>query len=595
MSRKLLLLAISALFFFSCFYPRSTSPQIDEKDLFKHLKHIASDELEGRRAGTRGAELASNYIANYFKKFGLKPAGDNGTYFQYFDFVSDVKMGDSNFVSFKTNSEEIKLNFKSDFIPLPFSESGKIKSDVIFAGYGITAPEQNYDDYEGIDARGKVVIVLKGTPDGYKAHSPFEKYLSIRYKVSNAQSKGAAGVILVDPFSEKFEKFTYDYSAGKAGIQVIEVKNSVIDKLFKACGYDFKLYDIVKKIYDSQKPNSFPIKNLNAEIQTDVRYIKSKVANVIGYIEGSNHELKNEYIIIGAHYDHLGWGGQGSLIPDTVAIHNGADDNGSGTVGLLELAEYFSHNRKKLNRTLVFIAFTAEEEGTIGSGYYVKNPVFPLENTIAMINMDMIGRMKENKLTIYGVGTSPIWNEIIERLNSEFKFELNLVKDGYGPSDHAQFYSKNIPVLHFFTGIHGDYHKPSDDYDKINYQGQKKILDFIASLTLELDKSKEKPQFVKVETPQRSARGFRVTLGVVPDYSEEVQGMKVSDVRPGTPAEKAGIKPGDVIIKLGEREIKNIYDYTYALGDFNPGDEVEVIILRNGEKLSFKVKFEERK
>ena len=212
-----------------------------------------------------------------------------------------------------------------------------------------------------------------------------------------------------------------------------------------------------------------------------------------------------------------------------------------------------------------------------------------------MINMDMIGRMKENKLTIYGVGTSPIWNEIIERLNSEFKFELNLVKDGYGPSDHAQFYSKNIPVLHFFTGIHGDYHKPSDDYDKINYQGQKKILDFIASLTLELDKSKEKPQFVKVETPQRSARGFRVTLGVVPDYSEEVQGMKVSDVRPGTPAEKAGIKPGDVIIKLGEREIKNIYDYTYALGDFNPGDEVEVIILRNGEKLSFKVKFEERK
>lgn len=593
--KKKFLILILAVLLSSCFYTRTTSPQIEEKDIYFHLKYIASDELEGRRAGTRGAELASDYIAKQFKKFGLKPAGDKGTYFQYFDFVSDVKLGDSNFVSFKINKDEIKLNFKSDFVPLSFSESGKIKGDVIFAGYGITAPEQNYDDYNGIDVQGKIVMLLKGTPDGYKAHSPFEKYLPLRYKVSNAQSKGAIGIIFVDPFSEKFEKFTYDYSAGKAGIPIIEVKNSIIDNILKTCGYDFKLYDIVKRIYDSMKPNSFTINNLSVEIQTDVRYIKSKVANVIGYIEGSNPELKNEYIIIGAHYDHLGWGGQGSLVPDTVAIHNGADDNGSGTAGLLELAEYLSHNRKNLNRTLVFIAFTAEEEGTIGSGFYVKNPVFPLENTIAMINMDMIGRLKEDKLTIYGTGTSPVWNDIIEKLNSEFKFNLNLVKDGYGPSDHAQFYSKNIPVLHFFTGIHSDYHKPSDDYDKINYQGQKRILDFIAKLIFELDKAKGRPQFVKAEPQQRSARGFRVTLGIVPDYSEEVQGMKVGDVRTGTPAEKAGIKPGDVIVKLGGREIKNIYDYTYALGDFNPGDEVEVVVLRGGEKLSFKVKFEERK
>lgn len=593
--KKKFLILILAVLLSSCFYTRTTSPQIEEKDIYFHLKYIASDELEGRRAGTRGAELASDYIAKQFKKFGLKPAGDKGTYFQYFDFVSDVKLGDSNFVSFKINKDEIKLNFKSDFVPLSFSESGKIKGDVIFAGYGITAPEQNYDDYNGIDVQGKIVMLLKGTPDGYKAHSPFEKYLPLRYKVSNAQSKGAIGIIFVDPFSEKFEKFTYDYSAGKAGIPIIEVKNSIIDNILKTCGYDFKLYDIVKRIYDSMKPNSFTINNLSVEIQTDVRYIKSKVANVIGYIEGSNPELKNEYIIIGAHYDHLGWGGQGSLVPDTVAIHNGADDNGSGTAGLLELAEYLSHNRKNLNRTLVFIAFTAEEEGTIGSGFYVKNPVFPLENTIAMINMDMIGRLKEDKLTIYGTGTSPVWNDIIEKLNSDFKFNLNLVKDGYGPSDHAQFYSKNIPVLHFFTGIHSDYHKPSDDYDKINYQGQKRILDFIAKLIFELDKAKGRPQFVKAEPQQRSARGFRVTLGIVPDYSEEVQGMKVGDVRTGTPAEKAGIKPGDVIVKLGGREIKNIYDYTYALGDFNPGDEVEVVVLRGDEKLSFKVKFEERK
>ncbi|MCS7230466.1 MAG: M20/M25/M40 family metallo-hydrolase [Candidatus Kryptonium sp.] len=594
MRRKLFFLLLVILFY-SCFHTRTTSPYIEEDDIYTHLKYLASDELEGRRAGTKGAELASEYIAKQFKKFGLKPAGDRGTYFQYFDFISDVKMGDSNFISFRANDNVIKLNFKYDFVPLSFSEVGKIKADVVFAGYGITAPEQNYDDYAGIDVKGKVVIVLKGTPDGYKPHSPFEKYLPLRYKVSNAQSKGAIGIIFVDPFSEKFERFRYDYSAGKAGIVAVEVKNSLIDDLLKTCGYNFKIYDIVKRIYDSMKPNSFVINNLSVEIQTDVRYIKSKVANVIGYIEGSNPELKNEYIIIGAHYDHLGWGGQGSLIPDTVAIHNGADDNASGTSGLLELAEYFSNNRKKLNRTLVFIAFTAEEEGTIGSGYYVKNPSFPLEKTIAMINMDMIGRLKDDKLTIYGVGTSPVWNGIIESLNSEFKFNLNLVKDGYGPSDHAQFYSKNIPVLHFFTGIHTDYHKPSDDYDKINYQGQKRILDFISKLIFELDKEKEKPQFVKVDAPQRTPRGFRVTLGIVPDYSEEVQGMKVGDVRPGAPADKAGIKPGDVIIKMGNVEIKNVYDYTYALGDFNPGDEVEIVVLRGKEKLSFKVKFEERK
>lgn len=589
--KKLFLLLLPVVLLYSCFYFRATSPQIDEQDLYNHLKYIASDKLEGRRAGTKGAELAADYIAKQFKRFGLKPAGDNGTYFQYFDFVSDVKMGDSNFVNFKTSVGEIKLNFKRDFVPLSFSESGKVKGNLVFAGYGITAPEQNYDDYNWVDVKGKIVLVLKGTPDGYKAHSPFEKYLSLRYKVSNAQSKGAVGVIFVDPFSERFEKFGFDYSSGKAGIVAVEVKNSLIDSLFKIYGYDFKLYDLVKKIYDSMKPSSFEINNLSVDIQADVRYLKPKVANVIGYIEGSNPDLKHQYIVIGAHYDHLGWGGQGSLVPDVVEIHNGADDNGSGTVGLLELAEYFSHNREKLNRSLVFIAFTAEEEGTIGSAYYVKNPVFPLENTIAMINMDMIGRMKDDKLTIYGVGTSPVWNGLVDELNSKFKFNLNLVKDGYGPSDHAQFYSKGIPVLHFFTGIHSDYHKPSDDYDKINYQGERRILEFISQLIFELDKVKEKPEFVKVETSQRSLRGFRVTLGIVPDYSEDVRGMKVGDVRPGSPAEKAGIKPGDVIVKMGKREINNIYDYTYALGDYNPGDEVEVIVLRNGERLSLKVKF----
>ena len=585
------LITLALILFVSCSIVKRTSPEITEADIYKHLSYLASDKLEGRRAGTRGAELAAKYIASYFKKFGLEPAGDDGTYFQSFDFVSDVKAGDSNRVKIISQNKVFDLKPFIDFTPLGFSASGKITGELVFAGYGIS--DSAYDDYKDINIKGKIALILTGSPDRNNQHSRFFRFSSLKYKVSTARSKGARGVVFFNPPGEndEFEKFRYEYSFGNSGVIAVQVKRKIIEKIFKL--NNLNLNEIVSKIDSLKKPNSVEL-NTKIEIKSDVKYIKKKIPNIVGVVRSTDPEHRDEFIVIGAHYDHLGWGGQGSLVPDTVAIHNGADDNASGTSGLLELAEIISHNRNLLKRSVLFIAFTAEEEGTIGSGYFVNHPTIPLDRIIAMVNMDMIGRLKD-KLTIYGVGTSPVWKDIIEKVNEKFNFKLNLIKDGYGPSDHAQFYLKNIPVLHFFTGLHSDYHKPSDDYDKINYPGERKVLEFIYNVILELNKVKEKPKFVKTETRRRRIRGFRVYLGIIPDYSESETGLKISGVNKGSPAEKAGLKAGDIIIKLGDREIKNIYDLTYALGDFKPGDVAEVVVLRNGKKVKLKVKFASRR
>jgi hypothetical protein len=584
---------VISVVFISCAFFSSTSPYITVEDLQKHLSYIASDKLEGRRAGTKGAELAGDYIARQFKRFALEPVGDDGTYFQRFDFIADVKIKESSSASIIIDDRRVSLELGKDFLPFAFSGNGSISGEVVFVGYGITA-DSGYDDYKDIDVDGKVVIILKGIPDD-DPHSKFGRYMSLRYKTSNAQSRRVGAIIFVNPPSEddEFERFTYDYSFGTAGVPIIQVKRKFIEDIFRAKGLEFD--SEVERIISKKSPNSMELDGIIIEINVELEFIKKEIANIVGFVKPDSWR-GGEIIIIGAHYDHLGWGGQGSLVPDTVAIHNGADDNGSGTAGLLELAEIFSHRRDRLNRGILFIAFTAEEEGTLGSAYYVRNPIFPLDKTIAMINMDMIGRMVDNKLTIYGVGTSPVWSDLIERLNKEFNFKLNLIKDGYGPSDHAQFYLKNIPVLHFFTGIHSDYHRPSDDYDKINYLGQRRVLEFIYRLVIELDRVERKPEFVKVEEPRRRrVRGFRVYLGTVPDYSEQVEGLKISAVRSGSPAEKAGLRAGDIIVKVGSIEVKNIYDFTYALQMYKPGDEVEIIVLRDGERLSLVVKFESRK
>jgi hypothetical protein len=319
----------------------------------------------------------------------------------------------------------------------------------------------------------------------------------------------------------------------------------------------------------------------------------ANTANVIGFLEGKDPAMKDQALILGAHFDHLGMGGpgSGSLMPDTVAIHNGADDNASGTAGLLELAQLLASDSAGLRRTVVFAFFSAEELGTIGSSRYVSSPLVPLASTVAMLNMDMVGRLRDNSLTVGGSGTSPLWTDLLNRENSDSSFKLTLNPDGYGPSDHASFYAKDIPVLFFFTGIHDDYHRPADDWETLNYEGEERVVRYVYRVAREVIAGKERPAFARVQSQRPSmgggdARGFSVTLGVIPDYAEGGTGMKIGGIRPGGPAEKAGLKSGDVIVKMAGKNVLNIYDYMGILAELKAGDVVEVQVQRGEQAVT---------
>ncbi|RPH35564.1 M28 family peptidase, partial [bacterium] len=355
-------------------------------------------------------------------------------------------------------------------------------------------------------------------------------------------------------------------------------------------------------IKSTRRPLSFDLGSTTAILETEINQIKSKTSNVAGLLEGKNPQLKDQVIIVGAHMDHLGMGGpgSGSLQPDTVAVHHGADDNASGTAGLLELAEAFGTRKSPLGRTMLFICFTGEELGTLGSGYYVNHPLVPLKQTVAMLNMDMIGRLDNKSLTVYGTGSSPVWNRMLSQYDRDSTFSLKSIPDGFGPSDQAEFYGKEMPVLHFFTGTHNDYHRPSDTWEKINYDGGQKIVRYVYQIMSDLDTLAERPQYVKTQSsaPMASgdSRGFSVTLGIIPDFGGEgTGGMKIGGVRPKGPAERAGLKSGDIIVKMAGKKVMNIYDYMGLLGELKAGDQVEVEVMRDGNPVKVLATMDKRK
>jgi aminopeptidase YwaD len=574
---------------------RGTS-EITAEELKAHVKYLASDDLEGRASGSEGNRKAAEYVAQQFQQYGLKPAGDNSTYMQTFEFVSAVQLGKNNALAFQDMQTGTVTTFAvdSDFRPLGFSSNGSVSGPLVFAGYGITATEKGYDDYKDLDVTGKIVIVLRHGPDGNDMHSEFARYTSLRNKARFARDKGAVGLILItgpaDSEDDDLPRLSFDNSFASSGIATIWLRRSHVQSLLGKIGAD--LASIQVSIKDKRQPNVFEVPEVIATISTDLVHVKSTTANVLGYLSGSNPKQMDHVIVLGAHLDHLGYGGpgSGSLTPDVHAIHNGADDNASGTASLLELAQAFGASSSSLNHTLLFIAFSGEELGTLGSGYYVANPAFQLQQTIAMLNMDMVGRMHERTLTVQGMGTSPIWPDLVNRANSDSSLDLKFIQDGLGPSDQAQFYGKDIPVLFFFTGTHNDYHKPSDDWDRLNYLGQEKVTRLVYRITKELDASVVKPQFVRVQSSMAmgggETRSFNVTLGVIPDYSDESDGMKVGGIRPGGPAEGAGILAGDLIVRMAGKKVMNIYDYMGILGELKPGQTIDVEVIREGKALT---------
>ena len=618
---------------------RATDTEPSVARLQQHIFYLASDALNGRRTGTQGANDAAHYIAGEFSRLGLRPALQRAgasrrlsvamtQYLQSFPYVAGVELGRSNDLKIGESS----LRTDEDWMPLGFSSNARVDGQIAFVGFGITATELNHDDYAGGIAKGRIAIALQGTPDGENPHGQFARFEGVRWKAIAARNAGAKALIVIareaNLKEDRLSTLTYDNSAGDAGLPVIVISRQAADRVLQPSNSSVSQLEQAAK---AKTTNLDRVLTGELALTTDVVRKEVQAYNVIGVLEGSDRLLKNETIIVGAHYDHLGTGGEGSLAPRSGEIHHGADDNASGTAGVIELARLFTSQRPKPKRTIVFMCFSGEEEGLLGSNYYVNHPVVPLANTVAMINMDMIGRMKDRKLIIGGVGTAKEWREMIGSGNvaqsvqvtatagaappsgmpvvvsangrpimsvdSSKAFDLTLQEDGYGPSDHSSFYAKQIPVLFFWTGTHNDYHKPSDTFDKINYNDEARVLSLVARIVRDLDNADKRLTYTvaKSDAPAGRSTGFRVYLGTIPNYSDSNDGLLLDGVRDESPAARAGLKAGDKIVKIGTRQIKNVYDYTYALGEMKAGDEYVIEVMRAGERLSLKIKPEARK
>ncbi len=572
--------------------------------LYKHVEYLASDSCTGRAPGTRGIENAAAYLIDQLKTFQVQPAGRDG-YRDTFRLTSGVTLGADNSVTYEVRIERpgipadqikpTRLGWKLgvDYQPWGFSESGTATGDVVFAGYGITAG--TYDDYASVDVKGKVVVILRGVPKWAAKDQAFSQQSSVRAKATRARDKGAAAVIFVNERGDSADvlaRFGLDRLGKNSGILALQARRSSCAKIFPPKGTS--LFVAETEIEKTKKPMSFVLENTRATVTTSLVFTESITSNIIGMIPGSDPSVSGEYVVIGAHYDHLGMGDENSLSASpTPAIHYGADDNASGTAGMLELASRFSE--KPARRTILVMGFSGEEKGLLGSKHWVSNPTVPLKNVAAMINLDMIGRLTKQKLNIQGVGTSPVWPAIIDSAKAGTQFTISTTADGFGPSDHSSFTAKSIPVLFFFTGLHGDYHRPSDTYDKINADGQAAIVTMVENVVRRVADAPTRPEFAqgadKQASTQSSSIALKVSFGVVPDYSDDPQGLRITGVKANSAAESAGLKGDDIITKMGATTIKNIYDLMTALGSFKPGDTTNVTVIRNDKPVTLKVTF----
>ncbi len=555
------------------------------------VTYLASAGLKGRRAGTPEADVAAEWVAARFKALGLAPAGTDGGWFQKFDFIDGVDLGPWNALVTGDGPTRKSWAIDTDFRPLAFSAPGSATAEVVFAGYGITAPDLSYDDYAGLDVKDRIVLVLRYSPDGDDEKSPFSPFAALRFKASLAREKGAKALLvatgpLTKDVADDLVAMRTDAAFADAGLVAISIRRPVAEALFAVS--EKKLEAAQRAIDEAKKPASFLLAGTKVSLVADVSPRRAATRNVVAMLRNPNGLKKDEIVVVGAHYDHLGMGGGNSLDRSgQPRIHPGADDNASGTAALLELARVFSARRAALSRSILFISFAAEEEGTLGSLQFTKNPTVPAGALTAMVNLDMIGRLREEKLDLQGLGTSPAWKPLVEKSNEDAKLKLSLQQGGFGPSDHGPFYAAKMPVLFAFTGAHPDYHKPEDTADKIDAGGIARVVSFIAPVIEGVANAPERIAFtpVKDEAPPRAGRGFRVWVGGIPDFSEEKAGVKFSGVTAGSPAEKAGMQAGDLLVKIADKEIRNLYDYTYALQGLKPGQRVICIVKRteNGQ------------
>jgi hypothetical protein len=546
---------------------------------------MSSDELKGRYPGTEEDEILSSYITSQYKQAGLILFEKHGL--QSFDIVTDIVAGPSN--RFVSGDQNFELDL--DFRPLSFSHSAEVDAGLLFCGYGYQVDEEElrWDDYGSVDVKDKWVMILRGVPGSQDGTSPYLNYSEDRSKALLASDQGAAGVILVSGNALDPEDALIELSGKQhpLSIPVVHLTRTAADRILLAAGKD-SIAVLERKLSEELLPLSFDAETM-LSIAVDLQPKKMETSNTIATLKGSDPSLRNEYVVIGAHHDHLGMGGEGtsSRAPDTVAVHYGADDNASGVAGVIEISEFMVSRSPA--RSMLFTTFGAEEMGLVGSKYFTENPPIDLSDVQVMINLDMIGRLNEQRqLQIGGIGTSPAFQSLLDSINQAYQFSMKYSNEGFGPSDHAAFYAEDIPVLFVSTGAHPDYHTPLDQVGAINLEGAAEVIQYISEVAEALANKKERLAFQEAGPKVRgSSRGRRggITLGLMPDVTYDGNdGMPVMFVTEGKPAAVGGIQKGDAIVAIEGLSVGNVYDYMSRLGSLKEGMDI-VVSVRRGDDL----------
>ena len=561
-----------------------------------HVEFLASDRLEGRESGSPGERQAGDYIATQLARMGAKPLPGHADMFLPFEFTAGTRDGGSTLTIRRDGATPQAITGAAQVQALSFSDDAQLTGSVVFAGYGLVVPESQgfgYDSYVSLDVKDKIVLVLHYFPEDTDAQTKaaLARYSDLRYKALAARQRGAKGLLVVtgprSPNAGATLRMTFDTALSGSGIPAASISGAAANALFAGA---LKTLAAAQQELDSGNPHigGFALPG-TVDLTTKVVRERQTARNVVAYLPATSPGpgFEKPWVIVGAHYDHLGHGTRGTSLAtkeEFGQIHHGADDNASGTAAVLALAEKVA--KQPHRRSIVFALWSGEEIGLVGSNAFTTKPPFAIDQIAAYLNFDMVGRMQNNRLVAEGTGSSAAWPRILERANVAAGFDLNALPDPYQPTDSTNFNQVGVASLFFTTGSHTDYHRPTDTADKIDYEDLDRVADFAAAIALAVANGDMAPQFTKVDPPATGASiaGVRVTTGTIPDYTTEAKGLLLAGVVGGGPAEKAGMKKGDIIIEIAGQSITNIYDYTFALELLKSDTPVKVVFTRDGTR-----------
>ncbi|HVR29480.1 MAG TPA: M28 family peptidase [Thermoanaerobaculia bacterium] len=579
--------------------PASAAAADDVADLRADVERLAAPELGGRLTGTEGERAAAAFLAEELRAIGARPLPGADDLLVPFEFTAGARDRGSTLRLEGQPATEWGSGSESRQVQaLSFSDDGEVSGEVVFAGYGIKVPDDKglaYDSFFGLDLAGKIVIVLRYFPEdaGEETRAVLSRYAGLRYKAMHAREAGAAGLIVItgprSPNAGELVPMTFDTAIAGSGVVAASITGDVAGRLFAAAGRDLAE---TQAALDTGNPHvgGFPLAGVRVTLDVAIERERRQGHNVVGVLppRAGAPPVERPWLLLGAHYDHLGEGRHGNSLArkgEAGQIHRGADDNASGVAAALATAGRLAMSPG--DRGVVVALWSGEELGLLGSTDFVRRPALAPESLVACLNFDMVGRARDNKLVVQGVGSSPAWRRLVEQANVPVGFDLQLQDDPQLPTDSASFDRAGVPCLNFFTGGHEDYHRPSDTPEKLNYDDLARVVDLASNVGRRLLTVGEPIDFTKVEPRIErgpATDGVRAFTGTIPDYTTEVEGLMLAGVIEGGPADQAGLAEGDVIVELGGRRITNIYDYTYALEAVKVGVPLQVVYLRAGER-----------